>query len=1788
MTRLALKLCSLFAFILLFCTPALANRTRVTGVSVGSQSATPVYGSSGSVTYTVTLSTSNVAGVQANDDLLLSWGTTPAGVTVTFTPNAGTYTAGTGAYNPATTSSFTLTIAYTSSTVTGSYAFTLTNTEHNGGSTTTANGTFLVNPTTPAVSGGGAGCEGALTLTASGGLPAGGTYNWYNVSTGGTALTTGSTYVPTAPGTYYASYTYAAVEGSRSSGTAVTFTSQAVISTAPTSPTSGLYLSYPFSGNANDVSGNANNGTVQGGASLTTDRYNQSNSAYSFNGSSQYISTTTGEAVPGPQNFSISVWFKTSSAGGMLVGYSASQTGLGGQYDRHIYMDNSGYLYFGIYTTSTSVANVITSTSTYADGSWHHAVATCSATNGSCLYVDGALVASSTSMTTPETYTSVGYWRAGYNNLAGWTNEPTDLYFTGSLDDIAIYNTAISASQVATLYGAAVTTPVCAGSTLSLSVNTVSGATYSWTGPNSFSSSSQNPTVSTTATTAMAGTYTCTVTPSSGCPSTISVTAVVNAGPTSAFTATSSVSIGANATITYSGTYSSTSTYTWNFNGGTIASGSGVGPYTVNWSSSGAKTVTLTVTNAGGCSSTSTQTVTVGSYGNYAFSDPITLNTTLLGITSNLTNFPALLSIQDNNLIISGACADKVYYPSGPNYDFAFYDPTTSSELYYQVESYNQTTGTLLVWVQIPTLTYASNKTIEFYYGSKTPPTTHNTAFFENTWASDYQAVYHFTETAYTGSTTDATANGHTGTANGMSSTNLVTGVIGNAYSFNGSSTSISNSGINLTGTFTISAWVKLSTLNKDQKIMTNQGTAGSSTGGYKLGVYSTNLPETESPTIDRGATPAPSAFTTGTWYYVQGVYNGSSVSTYVNGSQYEITSTTTGPTSTNPFYIGVGEGGSQYYFNGTIDEVRVSNVAKTSDWLKAEYVDQNSPTAFTTVGSTATNSTNAAAISGALTYTWTGATSTDPTVAANWNNTTAGTTSQLPAFDGSAYLIIPSGLTNYPSLTADESLYGLTIGSGASLNLNGHTLSVGCNIYNSSTGQILYGSSTTSGITWNGSASTQTYTGSSTTNTAALGNMTINNTAGGTVTISGGPVDIYGILTITKGNLVVGSSPAALTLKSTATETGSVAAIPTGYSISGTVTSERYITGGNGYRTYRLISSPVYTATVSSNNVYSINYLQTGMYLTGSSGGGFDKTGNPTLYLYREDQTPSNGTFTSGNFWGISAINNSPAYNYYLNGGSTSYNIPVGNGMMFFFRGNRASASLATETLTSYTTPVTVTLSTAGTLTQGQVVVHNWYTPSSANIAYTGSGAGGNHAVRGFNLVGNPYPSSIDWSTFSNTTTTASIYGVNVSPTIWTFDPATKNFATYNATTSISTGNGGKIIASGQGFFVLATAASPSLTFQESAKTSTQVTGGHLLMDKRTALNTLSQGAYNSYMRIKLVADSVNYNDMVIGFNSSSATQFNAAEDSRYVAGMGNMESIAAISSDSIKAAAKWVPLPKNNADQVIRLHAGVAATGQYTLQRTDLKEVPALFEIWLMDRYKKDSLDIKNNATYIFDADLSDTASYGDNRFQIVVRQDPALMVHLLNFTAIKATSGSQVTWVTENEADYTNFTLQRSTDGGTTYTILDGQASSGQGTYSYLDKTPANGSNQYRLQITDLNGNISYSNVVTIMYGNAAPGLVKTGIVAYPNPAKSILNLSIAPGFNINANVSVANPEGSAAYEIHIANIMGSVIKEATITQQNWQTDVSSFMPGTYVIQVVNKNNNTIVGQSTFIKL
>ncbi|HEY8784085.1 MAG TPA: T9SS type A sorting domain-containing protein [Mucilaginibacter sp.] len=689
------------------------------------------------------------------------------------------------------------------------------------------------------------------------------------------------------------------------------------------------------------------------------------------------------------------------------------------------------------------------------------------------------------------------------------------------------------------------------------------------------------------------------------------------------------------------------------------------------------------------------------------------------------------------------------------------------------------------------------------------------------------------------------------------------------------------------------------------------------------------------------------------------------------------------------------------------------------------------------------------------------------------------------------------------------------------------------------------------------------------------------------------------GIININGTGVLNTTLTGKLTLKSDSTGSASIGQITT-TSITGTGASsinvERYLTGGSGYRGYRLLSSPVYAATVASNNVYSINYLQNSVYLTGAAGGGFDKTSNPTLYLFREDQAPSAVSFTSGNFEGISAINNTPAYNYSVTGAGTSgtYNLPVGNGYMMFFRGNRASAAVGVETLTSYTTPVADTLTASGTLNAGQIIVHDWYTPASANLGWTNASA--NSAVRGFNLVGNPYASSIDWERYDTVSTTTGIYAHNIGSTIYELNPATNNYDTYQVG-GVFTNHGSRTIASGQGFFVIAANnTSPQLIFNESAKTTTQNTGLNLFMSTKADLASINNTKYDQHLRLQMTLGATQTDDTYIGFNAAASPQYVLNEDAPYKFGTGPVN-LSTISGDKIYLAINKLPLPKLT-QTTIPLYVTARAYGTYKLNMTELKGIPQLFEIWLMDSYSKDSLDIRHNRTYAFNI-TTDTNSYGSNRFKLVMRQDPALGVHLLNFKAVKVIEGVRTVWITENEADYTNFTVERSTDNGATFYALGSFVSSGMGTYSFLDKNPlpiAIGTNQYRLKLVDLNGGITYSHIVTLIYGNSSNNPDKSNLTIYPNPAKNTLNLTIGPAFNSNpptlqpvnpiTNSLAASANTNNVYSIKIVNTLGMVMQAATTTQQNWQTDLSSLSPGTYILQVTN--NNTVIGKGTFVKL
>ncbi|NAS25162.1 PKD domain-containing protein [Herbidospora sp. NEAU-GS84] len=164
--------------------------------------------------------------------------------------------------------------------------------------------------------------------------------------------------------------------------------------------------------------------------------------AAAFNGTGTGLVKTNSTVATTPA-FSIEAWVKTTSnQGGKIVGYGSAATGDSSSYDRHVYMDNAGRIYFGVYPNAVRTVN---SAPGFNDGQWHHIVAT-QGSGGIALYVDGRRVGQDASVTGAQTYT--GYWRIGGDNLNGWPNRPTSLYLNGQIDDVAIYPTALAPAKI--------------------------------------------------------------------------------------------------------------------------------------------------------------------------------------------------------------------------------------------------------------------------------------------------------------------------------------------------------------------------------------------------------------------------------------------------------------------------------------------------------------------------------------------------------------------------------------------------------------------------------------------------------------------------------------------------------------------------------------------------------------------------------------------------------------------------------------------------------------------------------------------------------------------------------------------------------------------------------------------------------------------------------------------------------------------------------------------------------------------------------------------------------------------------------------------------------------------------------------------------------------------------------------------------------------------------------------------------------------------------------------------
>ncbi|MGZ4735392.1 MAG: PKD domain-containing protein [Acidimicrobiia bacterium] len=361
--------------------------------------------------------------------------------------------------------------------------------------------------------------------------------------------------------------------------------------------------------NSNDLTLATANQRNQPGALL-----NEADPSVSFPGGTD---TTTVQGASqywqgGPQTFSLEAWINTTTTtGGKIIGFGNSNTGRSdsNNSDRNIYMNNAGQLYFGV-RPDMGTRMTVNSPLSYRDGQWHHVVGTLSS-DGMKLYVDGNLVASNANVQKAQVYR--GFWRVGGDVLTSWPSLPSREAFTGRIDEVAVYNSALSVGRIRSHYLASGRAPnfpnippvasftsshqdltATVTSTSTDDDGTIVSSAWSF-GDNTFGSGTTNQ-----HTYAQAGTYqvTLTVTDDRGGVTSITQPVVVtdpppNILPTASFTSN---------VLFHTATLTSTSTdpdgsivsSTWNFGDSTTGSGP---TQQHTYAQSGTYNVTLTVTD---------------------------------------------------------------------------------------------------------------------------------------------------------------------------------------------------------------------------------------------------------------------------------------------------------------------------------------------------------------------------------------------------------------------------------------------------------------------------------------------------------------------------------------------------------------------------------------------------------------------------------------------------------------------------------------------------------------------------------------------------------------------------------------------------------------------------------------------------------------------------------------------------------------------------------------------------------------------------------------------------------------------------------------------------------------------------------------------------------------------------------------------------------------------------------------------------------------------------------------
>lgn len=214
-------------------------------------------------------------------------------------------------------------------------------------------------------------------------------------------------------------------------------------------PTDGLVGYWPFNGNANDESGYGNHGTVSG-ATLTTDRFGDANSAFYFDGNDKIeVSNSSILNFDDQTSFTINAWIEVYSnlSGSHGIIAKGAPDGIPEGAWQLLIGHQSSSVAFAEYGLGTNGAGIYGTQNLYTSAGWHFlSLVLDKSVNSMSLYIDGVLEATTTELAIASA--------SAINNypMSIGVERTTYQYFHGKIDDIRIYNHALTENEITELY----------------------------------------------------------------------------------------------------------------------------------------------------------------------------------------------------------------------------------------------------------------------------------------------------------------------------------------------------------------------------------------------------------------------------------------------------------------------------------------------------------------------------------------------------------------------------------------------------------------------------------------------------------------------------------------------------------------------------------------------------------------------------------------------------------------------------------------------------------------------------------------------------------------------------------------------------------------------------------------------------------------------------------------------------------------------------------------------------------------------------------------------------------------------------------------------------------------------------------------------------------------------------------------------------------------------------------------------------------------------------------------